>query len=149
MDFHTETNESALAAWDRGDSVWSCELGGLGPGYEQCIQIMGFEMLRAMLAHPGDWSKMSGEEGRDEWRKYIAMIEAVPTVSAVVEKLNPSGAQHSAAMKIASVFSKNGYSAGMEMVPQDLRIMVSKNFPSLEPVAREHFKVGTWRDNKK
>ena len=93
MDWHTATNEDALAAWDRGETVWACDMGGMGPGYEQCIQIMGFEMLRAMLDHPGDWSKMTGKEGRDEWQKYQDMIEALPEVKAVISHLGPSGAQ--------------------------------------------------------
>src|SRR5581483_2130454 len=28
-----------LARWDAGRAVWSIEMGGLGPGYEQCIHI--------------------------------------------------------------------------------------------------------------
>lgn len=43
MDWRTATNETALAAWDAGEPVWSCDMGGMGPGYEQCIQIMGFD----------------------------------------------------------------------------------------------------------
>ncbi len=132
MDWRTATNEDALAAWDRGEPVWTCDMGGMGPGYEQCIQIMGFEMLRAMLAHPGDWLKMIGDEGRDEWRKYRDMIEALPEVKAVVSYLGPSGAQFGAAMNIASVFAMNGYSRGVEMVPQARRIQVQKSFPTLD-----------------
>ena len=125
------TNEDVLKAWDTGDSVWSCELGGIGPGYEQCIQLMGFEMLRAMLANPIDWEAMSGDEHKAERQAYYDKIEAAPGVKAAIEKLQPSGAQHGAAMNIASVFARNGYAKGMDMVPKDRRIQVRKNFPSL------------------
>lgn len=132
MDWRTATNEEALATWDRGEPVWTCEMGGIGPGYEQCIQIMGFEMLRAMLSHPADWDKVSGEEGRDAWRAYRDEIEAVPEVKSIVERLGPSGAQFGAAMNIAAVFAMNGYAKGMEKVPEDRRILISKSFPTLD-----------------
>lgn len=132
MDWRTATNEDALAAWDRGEPVWTCDQGGMGPGYEQCIQIMGFEILRAMLSHPVNWDELTGESGRDKWRAYRDMIDGLPEVKKVVSHLSPSGAQHGAAMNIASVFARNGYAGGMEMVPQDRRIQVSKNFPTLD-----------------
>lgn len=131
----TTTNEDVLRAWDAGDSVWSCSLGGLGPGYEQCIQLMGFEMLRAMLANPFDWDGFEGVgdgEKRARWEAYSEKIEADPTVAKTVKHLQPSGAQHGAAMNIASVFARNGYAKGMAMVPDDRRIQVRKHFPTLE-----------------
>lgn len=135
MDWKTASNEDALAAWDRGDLVWTCDMGGMGPGYEQCIQIMAFEMLRAMLANPvEDWTKLTASEGgsADAWREYRDKIDNDPTVKSVIEKLGPSGAQHGAAMNIASVFARHGYAKGMEMVPKDRRIMVQRNFPTLD-----------------
>lgn len=33
-----ETCEEALARWDAGETVFTAEMGGLGPGYEQAIQ---------------------------------------------------------------------------------------------------------------
>lgn len=132
MDRRTATNEDALAAWDCGEPVWSCDMGGIGPGYEQCIQLMGFEMLRAMLANPVDWETVTGEAGRDNWQEYRDRIDALPEVKAVISHLQPSAAQHGAAMSIASVFARNGYAKGMEMVPEDRRIQVSNKFPTLD-----------------
>jgi hypothetical protein len=129
IDYKKATNEEVLAEWDSGGSVWSIELGGLGPGYEQCIQLMGFEMLRAIIASPPDWEKMSDD--MTAWRAFRDQIEKDDGVAKVVEKLGPSGAQHGAAMNLATVFARNGYSKGMEMVPDDRRIQVSKTFPSL------------------
>lgn len=129
MHWENMTCESAIERWDAGQPVWSCSMGGLGPGYEQCIQIMGFEMLRAMLAEPFDYATKGDDQ--KAWRTYVDQIDATPNVSAAVEKLGPSGAQHGAAMNIASVFARNGYAKGMELVPKDRRIQVSKNFPTL------------------
>lgn len=36
-----------LAAWDKGETIWSIECGGFGPGYEQAIQIAAVEFARA------------------------------------------------------------------------------------------------------
>lgn len=41
-----------LAKWDSGESVWTLDMGGLGPGYEQAIQVLTIEMLRDALALP-------------------------------------------------------------------------------------------------
>lgn len=133
MDWRTATTEDALAAWDRGETVWTCDMGGMGPGYEQCIQLMGFEMLRAMAATPpaDGWDAVCGEAGRDKWREYKDQIEAVPAVKSAVSQLQPSGAQWGAAMSLASTLAMNGYAAGMEKVPEDRRIQVSKSFPTL------------------
>lgn len=134
MDWRTATNEEALAAWDSGEPIWTCDMGGMGPGYEQCIQIMGFEMLRAMVRVPpaDGWDSVSGEAGRDRWLAYRDIIEALPEVKSVISHLEPSGAQFGAAMNIAAVFGMNGYAAGMEKVPEDRRIQVSKYFPTLD-----------------
>jgi hypothetical protein len=136
MDYHNATNEDALKAWDAGEPIWTCEMGGMGPGYEQCIQLMGFEMFRAMIAQPPeDWSKLTGDDGRDAWRSYRDAIEKLPAVKSTIETLGPSGAQFGAAMSLASTFAINGYATGMEKVPKDRRILVSKNFPTLSQMA--------------
>jgi hypothetical protein len=124
------TNEEALAKWDAGEPVWTCEMGGMGPGYEQCIQLMVFEMLRAMVANPPDsWPALEGESGRDAWQAYRDAIEAIPSVKEIIQKLGPSGAQFGAAMSLASRFAMRGYEdAG---IPEDRKIVVSKNFPTL------------------
>lgn len=41
------TVDQLLAAWDAGQTIWSIELGGLGPGYEQAIQVAAVEFARA------------------------------------------------------------------------------------------------------
>ncbi len=46
------TVDDLLAKWDSGRSIWSIERGGLGPGYEQCIQVMAVEFARACRKMP-------------------------------------------------------------------------------------------------
>ena len=41
-----KTLRELLSQWDRGEAVWSVSMGGLGPGYDQAIQILVMEILR-------------------------------------------------------------------------------------------------------
>jgi hypothetical protein len=42
---HT-TIEELIAAWDRGETISTLEMGGIGPGYEQAIQLAAVEFSR-------------------------------------------------------------------------------------------------------
>jgi hypothetical protein len=48
-----DTAEEQVALWDAGEIIFSIEVGGLGPPYEQVIQIAAVEFTRAGLQHPG------------------------------------------------------------------------------------------------
>ncbi len=117
------TTEEALAAWDAGEPVWSVEMGGIGPGYEQAIQLMAFEMLRAMQATPVDWTN------EDAVRAYSDLIREQPNAKKIGSEVGASGAQHGAAMNIASIFTRQGYAKGLELAGDDRHILVSRNFP--------------------
>lgn len=124
------TDDEVIAAWDAGRPIWSVSMGGMGAGHEQCIQIVGFEMWRAMRdAPPESWDKF--DDDRDAWKSYMDQIEKAPTVNAAIEKLGPSGAQFTAAMNLASVFARNGYAKGIAKAPADRHIQCSKNSPAL------------------
>lgn len=41
-----------LRRWDGGGSIWSIEMGGLGPGYEQAIQVLAIEIVRDNIGNP-------------------------------------------------------------------------------------------------
>lgn len=132
MQWENATNEQFLKAWDAGEPVWTVEMGGMGPGYEQCIQIMAVEMFRAMITNPpADWKELEGDAGKDRWRAYSDIIEAIPQVKLVIGHLGPSGAQFGAAMSIASKFAMDGYAKAMATVDEKRHIMVSKDFPTL------------------
>mgnify|MGYP001560873457 FL=1 len=47
------TAEQMLAAWDRGGLVASIEMGGMGPGYEQALQVCAMELLHTAIAGQG------------------------------------------------------------------------------------------------
>ena len=55
-DLVPKTASEALARWDAGGSVFTLEMGGLGPGYEQVIHIVVFELIRAFKDVRIDWA---------------------------------------------------------------------------------------------
>ena len=116
-----------LARWDRGETVWSVEMGGFGPGYEQCIQIAAAEILRVLLVNGYDAALWVEKE---EWKRVRAEIDAavfaVPSVSA----LGLSGAQFGAAMNLATIIYRRGPREALtDDAVKDRLIQVSKRFP--------------------
>ncbi len=133
MDWQGKTNEDVLAAWDAGETIWTCSMGGMSQGYEQCIHLIGMEMLRAMLATPFNFDDFEGrpdEEKGTLWGDYLKQIESTPAAAAEIDRLGPTGAQLGAAMNIAGVFARHGYEKGMDMVPADRRIQIAKGLPA-------------------
>ena len=116
-----ETVAEALALWDSGESVFSVEMGGLGPGYEMAIQGLAFEIMRAL--HGFDWL---------DTETLSARFDAV--VDPIVHELNSkpwggfSGAQVGAASSLAAMVCKRGYRAALRdpALDDDRRIQVSK-----------------------
>lgn len=123
-----------LKRWDDGQGVWSIETGGLGPGYEQCIQITAAELLRFILGKAYDVAGLEGdtkawEKISDECRK--AMFE-VPAIS----DLGLSGAQYGAAYNLAWQLYRRGPAVCfMDEEVQDRKIQVRKRFPQAPQVA--------------
>ena len=116
-----------LERWDAGRSVWSIEMGGLGPGYEQCIHITAAEILRHLIAEGYDWSKW--EDG-NVWKRDIAKIEDHGFKNPVVEKLGLSGAQWGAAVNLACNIFRMG-PRGLMNDPRvkNRKIQVRRTFP--------------------
>ena len=60
-DFYGKDAAELIRRWDSGQTIWSVELGGLGPGYEQAIQTLAVELVRDNLGKelpeklPEDW----------------------------------------------------------------------------------------------
>ena len=46
------TVKDLLDTWDSGSTIWSVEMGGIGPGYEQAIQVLMVELCRRREAAP-------------------------------------------------------------------------------------------------
>jgi hypothetical protein len=112
-----ETCEEALARWDRGEPVFTAEMGGLGPGYEQCIQIMAFEAIRGVIGKELPAEKEPLNKLFDD-----AMKESVA-------RLHPSGAQFGAAKNLAYCVLSRGYRKALLELPEDRLIQVSRELP--------------------
>jgi hypothetical protein len=119
-----------LARWDEGRSVWSIEMGGLGPGYEQCIHITAAEILRHLLERKYDAAKW---EDKAQWQADRDEIEKYGFANKTVSALGLSGAQWGAAMNLAAMFYRHGPRAVMtdERV-KDRHIQVQRTFPQAE-----------------
>lgn len=109
-----ETIAEAVALWDAGDPVWTVEMGGIGPGYEQCIQIFVFALLRACVADP----KATPDTVVDR------------AVAENSYRLGLSSAQFGAALNLAHAMHEQGYRAALKSVSSDRLILVSKRWPT-------------------
>lgn len=120
-----------LRRWDAGEIVWSIEMGGLGPGYEQCIQITTAEILRHMLDKKYDASKWSDQQS---WDKDYEQVKDAGFKNDRIVGLGLSGAQWGAAVHLAHDIYKNGPVAVMKRYADagqgQRRIQVRRNFPA-------------------
>lgn len=116
-----------LARWDRGDIVWTIEMGGLGPGYEQCIHITSAEIVRWFIAQNADTVLWDDPDAArpifDRMEKDVFQVEAV-------KKLGLSGAQWGAAQNIAAMLYRQGpHKVMTDERVKDRHIQVSRSFP--------------------
>lgn len=96
----TDLAKEMIDQWDRGESIWSIEMGGVGPGYEQAIQVAMVEIVRAML----DIQPTSDQE--NDWA--ILRAKSADVIDELDEKWGYSGAQVGAARNIAFKFWRHG-----------------------------------------
>lgn len=90
-----ETVDQLLEAWDKGESIWSIEMGGLGPGYEQAIQVAAVEFARVGKDYSPD--PEDNYRNNAEWEKLCST-----RLSEIDKQLGGlSGAQFSAASWLA------------------------------------------------
>lgn len=119
-----KTAAEQLRRWDAGDPIWSLEMGGLGPGYEQAIQILAIEIVRDYLDKPlptkETWSVFGDDTARRVDRK-------LPDGSYSCGGF--SGAQVGAAKQLAFHWLKDGPEKTLAEVSQDRRIQVSNFWP--------------------
>ena len=119
-----------VARWDAGKSIFSISMGGLGPGYEQCIQIVAVECVRAMLAIGETWWDATKEENDAQWKSIRERVDKV--VSPIISPLGLSGAQWGAGMSLAAHIYRKGPKVVMnEDAVKDRHIQVSREMPSL------------------
>lgn len=114
-----------LKRWDEGRIVHTIEMGGLGPGYEQCIHITCAEILRVMMEGKMDASKWDDKE---QWERDRDAIDKLVMEVPVVKDLGLSGAQWGAALNIAGHLYRRGPAAVMlDEHVKDRHIQVSNN----------------------
>lgn len=118
-----------LSRWDNGQSVWSIEMGGLGPGYEQAIQITLVEILRHLIATGYDYTKWTGN-GDSTWKTDLDKIEKFGFANPSIKKLGLSGAQWGTAVHLACQFYRRGPREVMnDEKVKDRHIQVQRDFP--------------------
>lgn len=106
-----------LRRWDAGEPVWTIDMGGLGPGYEQAIQILAVEIVR-----DGIGGQLPDDASYREWGE-----EAIRRNSKSCGGF--TGAQVGAAKNLAWNILKHGPAETLEQVGADRRILVSKSWP--------------------
>lgn len=128
---YPRTARLALEKWDSGESVWSVELGGIGPGYEQAIQIGIFETIRVLLAREFE-HRFTSEREAD---KKLAEADAKVLDAALREAytkfdLGLSGAQAGAIKWMVYRTMRDGWQAVvLKAVEKKQTILVSNHWP--------------------
>ena len=124
-DLYGKDGAEVLARWDRGDIIHTIEMGGMGPGYEQCIQIVAMEVLRVCLNKKYDASLW---EDKDIWARDRDEIDKA--VSPQITDLGLSGAQWGAGLQLGTGFYMHTPAELMKKVKADRLIMASRTIPS-------------------
>lgn len=119
--------------WDSGTTIWSVEMGGLGPAYEQAIQITAVEIVRHMIDAAYDESMWDQKEF---WEADREAINAHGHASPVIDKMGLSGAQWGAAFSLAVQIYRRGPADCLSDKAIEKRlIQVCSNFPAATPPA--------------
>lgn len=105
-----ETVSEALNLWDAEDSVFSVDMGGLGPGYEMAIQGLAFELMRAI--RDAAFTEWDNEEAMKHFEETV--IEPVCLECDRKPWGGFSGAQVGAAKNLAACVCRKGYRVALE-----------------------------------
>jgi hypothetical protein len=131
-----------LTLWDSGSTVWTIKRGGLGPGYEQSLQVCMIEICRASLKMP----RLGKETKTAYWKRFGRMSDRIAHETC----RDLTGAQFGAAKDLAFRFVVSGIKRTIasykKQRPDDFEnshIMISKHWPKAPeyPVAKA--KLGT------
>lgn len=134
VDLYGKDAADWLARWDAGKSIWSVSMGGLGPGYEQCIQVLAVEVVRHWLTTGETWWNEDEESNQAKWKEVRKGVDAV--VSRMDEQFGFSGAQVGAAINLAGHIYRKGPRCVKEL-EDGRRIQVSRDFPKYEPATSQ------------
>src|SRR6185295_9491054 len=138
-------NTAQIAKWDAGEGLWSIEMGGLGPGYEQAIQVLIVEMVRDNVSmeladEPTEEDTKIKANGlltdrQQKWEAFNANFTKATdkTVHRIDDKCGGfSGAQVGAAKNCAYRILRDGWDAAAKSAPEDRRIQISNYWPKAE-----------------
>jgi hypothetical protein len=118
-----------LSRWDNNEIVWTVEMGGLGPGYEQVIQIASAEVLRIMIAENFDHQRWGDTEKWDKDRDRIN--ELAHHKETKITDLGLSGAQWGAVLSLATqMYMRDPWVVFTDDRIKDRLVQVQKEFPS-------------------
>lgn len=120
-----ETCADALAKWDKGEAVFTVEMGGIGPGYEQTIHILVFELLRDEMGKALPTDATWGDWG----------AATIHRTNEALGRWGYSSAQVGAAKQLAFRALRDGWRVAVRSVPDDRHIQVMRGFLSELPVA--------------
>jgi hypothetical protein len=118
--------QDVIDKWDDGDTIWSIDMGGFGPGYEQALQHCAIEILRWMIKNNLDHSGWEADGALES-----VSNQASKPVCGLFE-YGFSGAQWGAALNIAARIFKYGPRSFASSIPNDRKIQVSKHWPRLK-----------------
>lgn len=123
-----------LSRWDAGETVWSVEMGGFGPAYEQALQVTAAEMVRELLT-PTFADRITAA---DRAETYDALSTRMHE-SKRLDGLGLSGSQFGAAFHPAYSLVESGPRSVMKMDGlKDRHILVNNRpFPSINVDAPE------------
>lgn len=117
-----------LRRWDEGRAVWSIEMGGLGPGYEQAIQACAAELVRLMLMQGYESDKLTnGAYGK---RLNAEVADSIYSHAVSMGLGGLSGAQFGAAKNLAwFIYSDGPIKVMNDPRVKDRHIQVSNRWP--------------------
>lgn len=130
LDSKPETAREALERWDAGDNLFTVEMGGLGPGYEQVIHIAAFELIRKLLLIQDNRLPFP-DEGSDEWNPLLNKLMMEVNRE---QELGMSGAQAGAAQSLAYKYVMYGYAVMLDKAPKERLIQVDSKWPRKKEV---------------
>lgn len=131
MNSERDSVREMIATWDDGGIIWSIDMGGLGPGYEQVIQIGIIELCRRMVnVEIPEW-----EEGAVGEQINKLFDDALHVACKEVAGLKGiTGAQAGAMKQVAYNAITEGWPKMVESIPKGRKIQVSNNWPSAAAV---------------
>jgi hypothetical protein len=122
-----------LRRWDAGETIWSIDMGGMGPGYEQAIQVLAVEIIRDNLLAELPTDDIYSQWGDATVTRCDPYDEATGRYTGLG---GLSGAQVGAAKTIAYRILRDGPAKMLESAPEDRRIQVSKMWPRVPDAQR-------------